>query len=135
MGLPLILFVSANQSQASLFRIHLKQAGYDVFQIARGENILATLKHANPQLAIVDWDLPDMSALAVTRAVRMVPGYARLPIILSGRAISSENKILALEAGADLCLDGIVTPNELVARVRAMLRRVKVPVQVGRAGW
>lgn len=128
MSPPLILFVSANHAQARLFRVHLRQAGYELFQIAQGENILAALKQVNPQLAFVDWDLPDLSALAVTRAVRMDPGYARLPIIICGREISSENKILALEAGADLCLDGVVLPSELAARVRALLRRVKAPM-------
>jgi two-component system, OmpR family, response regulator len=76
-----------------------------------------------PQLVLIDWYLPDLNLLAFIRSIRSQHGFSRLPIILIGRNISCENKILSLEAGVDYCLDGIVYPKELLARMRALLRR------------
>lgn len=123
MSSPVVLIVSANRSQFMPLSIHLKQAGYETLHVAQGESILKMLAQVNPRLLLVDWDLPDLSALAVIRAIRADHRFSGLPVILTGREISAENKILALEAGADLCLEAIVSPREFVARVQALMRR------------
>ncbi len=124
MGQPIVLLISGNRSQTTLLHDHLKAVGYQVFESNRGSNVAELLVQVQPRLAVLDWDLPDLSALAVIRVIRGQPGFTRLPIILIGREISCENRILSLEAGVDFCVDGPIFPKELVARMRALLRRI-----------
>ncbi len=121
---PIILLISENRPKAALIYGCLREAGYQVFEANRGANVPDLLKQVQPQLALLDWDLPDLSALAVIRTIRAQRGFTRMPVILIGSEISCENKVLSLEAGVDFCLDGTVNPKEIVARVRALFRRM-----------
>ena len=121
---PIILLISGDRAQSKQLHSCLESAGYEVRLVNQGEMVLSMLKMVNPQLAIFDWNLPDLNALALTRAIRANQRFAKLPIILLGRDIGSENKILSLEAGVDLCVEGLIAPKEFLARVRALLRRV-----------
>ncbi len=121
---PIVLLISGNQSQTTLLHDQLRAVGYQVFESNHGSNVAELLVQVQPGLAVLDWDLPDLSALAVIRAIRGQLGFTRLPIILIGREISCENKILSLEAGVDFCVDGPIFPKELMARMRALLRRL-----------
>lgn len=122
-----VLIVDGDRHHAQILSEFLEAAGYLVFAAGRGEDTIPMLLQTQPQLVILNWNLADMSALTVTRAIHRDPRFATLPIVLLGREIGGENKVLSLEAGADLCLDGIVPPNELAARLRALLRRVGGP--------
>ncbi len=121
---PVVLLICENRSKATLIHSYLSEVGYQVFEANRGANVPDLLKQVQPQLALLDWDLPDLSVLAVIRTIRAQRAFTRMPIILIGREISCENKILSLEAGVDFCLDGPVYPKEIVARVRALFRRM-----------
>ncbi len=122
---PIVLLIGQNRSQTALIQHHLQEVGYEVVKAEYGNAVPQMLIQVQPQLILLDWNLLDCSALAVIRAVRSQPGFRRLPIILLGREIGCENRILSLEAGVDFCLDGVVYPKEIVARVRALLRRVE----------
>jgi two-component system, OmpR family, phosphate regulon response regulator PhoB len=122
-----ILIISGDLSQSRVIHSCLEKAGFRVVDVSRGENILNMLNQVKPQLALLDWNLPDLSALEVARSIRASRRFEQLPIILTGREISSENKIRSLESGIDICIEGAVFPRELIARVRALLRRVKTP--------
>jgi DNA-binding response OmpR family regulator len=120
---PVALIVGADTVRTALIRKALVEARFEVHETERGDTALAMLGSLAPALMLLDWNLPDMSALAITRAIRRKTGFTRLPVVLTGTSISVENKILALEAGADYCYDGTIYPHELVARIRALLRR------------
>ncbi len=120
---PIILAISPDPTQGARIRQCLESAGYEVLELRRGESVLKALRQVNPQLALLDWDNPGRSALDVTRMIRSSQSFARLPIIMTGMEISGDEKVLALEAGVDLCLDGVLYPREFVARVRSLLRR------------
>lgn len=121
---PMILIVSGDRAQSKRLHSYLEIAGYRVREAEQGEAVMRILSMVNPNLALLDWNLPDLNALAITRAIRTNQRFAKLPIIMMGREIGSENKILSLEAGVDLCIEGMVSPKEFMARVRALLRRV-----------
>ena len=119
----LVLVVTADPIQAALIQKALVEAGFRVRMSARGESALALLAQVVPALVLLDWNLPDMSALSVTRVIRARPGFDRVPVVLTGLKMGTEDKILALEVGVDYCFDGAIYPRELTARVRALLRR------------
>jgi DNA-binding response OmpR family regulator len=118
-----ILIISADCTPWRTVRACLQEAGYRVFAEDYTENVLAVLTRVNPQLVLLDWNLPGSGALAVTRSIREDRRFLRLPIILTGGDMTSDSRIASLDAGADLCLDSSVYPREFVARVRALLRR------------
>ncbi len=118
-----ILAISLEPTQGTRIRQCLESAGYEVLDLGRDENVLNALVQIHPQLALLDWDDPSLKPLDVTRVIRSSHSFARLPIILTGLEISGDDKVTALEAGVDLCVDGVLYPREFVARVRALLRR------------
>ena len=121
-----VLIVYDDPAQTRILQRSLEGAGFQVFSTARGDWAAAMLSQVLPDLLLLDWDIPGLSSLALTRMIRADARFTRLPILMVGRNIRSENKILALEAGADLCLDGGISPRELTARVRALLRRARL---------
>lgn len=120
---PVVLIVGSDLVQTALIRKALVEARFEVHETDRGDTALAMLGSLAPALVLLDCNLPDMSALAITRAIRRKTGFSHLPVVLTGTTISVENKILALEAGVDYCYDGSIFPRELTARIRALLRR------------
>ena len=126
---PRILIVEDEESLATLLRYNLESEGYAVETVARGDEADTRLKEAVPDLLILDWMLPGVSGIELCRRLRGRPETKRLPIlILTARGEESE-RVRGLTTGAD---DYVVKPfsvPELIARVRALLRRVK-PDQV-----
>jgi two-component system phosphate regulon response regulator PhoB len=126
---PRILIVEDEESLALLLRYNLESAGYQVDTVARGDEADTVLRESVPDLLILDWMLPGVSGIELCRRLRTRPATKRLPIlILTARGEESE-RVRGLETGAD---DYVVKPfsvPELVARVEALLRRVK-PEQV-----
>jgi two-component system phosphate regulon response regulator PhoB len=126
---PRILIVEDEESLATLLRYNLESAGYVVETVAHGDEADTRLKESVPDLVILDWMLPGISGIELCRRLRGRPETKRLPIlILTARGEESE-RVRGLATGAD---DYVVKPfsvPELVARVRALLRRVK-PDQV-----
>jgi two-component system phosphate regulon response regulator PhoB len=126
---PRILIVEDEESLATLLRYNLESEGYAVETVARGDEADTRLKEAVPDLLILDWMLPGVSGIELCRRLRGRPETKSLPIlILTARGEESE-RVRGLATGAD---DYVVKPfsvPELIARVRALLRRVK-PDQV-----
>src|SRR5579872_192737 len=124
-----ILVVEDEEALATLLRYNLETQGYDVETIARGDEADTRLKERTPDLVILDWMLPGLSGIELCRRLRARPETRRLPIIiLTARGEESE-RVRGLATGAD---DYIVKPfsvPELLARIRALLRRAK-PGQV-----
>lgn len=120
-----IAVVEDEEALGVLLRYNLEAEGYKVDTIARGDEADLRLKEELPDLLILDWMLPGLSGVELCRRLRMRPESERLPIImLTARGEESE-RVRGLSVGAD---DYVVKPfstPELLARVRAMLRRAK----------
>ncbi|MAU98545.1 MAG: phosphate regulon transcriptional regulatory protein PhoB [Fulvimarina sp.] len=120
-----IAVVEDEEALGVLLRYNLESEGYQVDVIARGDEADLRLKEELPDLLILDWMLPGLSGVELCRRLRQREASERLPIImLTARGEESE-RVRGLSVGAD---DYVVKPfstPELVARVRAMLRRAK----------
>jgi len=120
-----IMIVEDEEPLTLLLRYNLEAEGYAVDTAARGDEAEVKLKEAAPDLVVLDWMLPGMSGIELCRRLRARAETERLPIImLTARGEESE-RIRGLATGAD---DYIVKPfsvPELVARIRALLRRAR----------
>ena len=120
-----VLIVEDEEPLTLLLRYNLEAEGYEVDIAARGDEAEVHLKESPPDLVVLDWMLPGISGIELCRRLRARPETERLPIImLTARGEESE-RIRGLATGAD---DYIVKPfsvPELVARIRALLRRAR----------
>ena len=118
-----ILIVEDEEPLTMLLRYNLEAEGYEVETSGRGDEADTRLKESTPDLIVLDWMLPGLSGIELCRRLRARPETRQLPIImLTARGEESE-KVRGLATGAD---DYIVKPfsvPELLARVRALLRR------------
>jgi len=118
-----ILIIEDEEPLVTLLRYNLEAEGYEVDAAMRGDEADTKLKEATPDLIVLDWMLPGLSGIELCRRLRSRPETKQLPIImLTARGEESE-KVRGLATGAD---DYIVKPfsvPELLARVRALLRR------------
>jgi two-component system, OmpR family, phosphate regulon response regulator PhoB len=121
---PRIAVIEDEEALSVLLRYNLESEGYDVDVILRGDEAEMRLEERLPDLLILDWMLPGVSGIELCRRLRMKPETKRLPIIMLTAREESE-RIRGLATGAD---DYVVKPfstAELMARVKAMLRRAK----------
>ena len=120
-----ILIVEDEEPLTLLLRYNLEAEGYEVDSVARGDEAETRLQEKIPDLVVLDWMLPGISGIELCRRLRARPETRALPVImLTARGEESE-RVRGLVTGAD---DYIVKPfsvPELVARVRALLRRAK----------
>jgi DNA-binding response OmpR family regulator len=120
-----ILIVEDDVDIAQLVARYLQKAGYETDTAASGSDALRALNGAPYGLVVLDLMLPQVDGLEICRRVRADERHASLPIImLTARGDESE-RIVGLELGADDYLAKPFSPNELVARVRALLRRAQ----------
>ncbi|MFN3350608.1 phosphate regulon transcriptional regulator PhoB [Pseudorhodoplanes sp.] len=120
-----ILIVEDEEPLSLLLRYNLETEGYEVETVARGDDADTRLRESTPDLVVLDWMLPGLSGIELCRRLRARPETKSLPIImLTARGEESE-RVRGLSTGAD---DYIVKPfsvPELVARIRALLRRAR----------
>jgi two-component system KDP operon response regulator KdpE len=117
---PRVLIVEDEPALLRALRINLRARGYDVRVASAGREALAEARQRPPDVVVLDLGLPDLDGTEVIRDLR---GWSRAPVIvLSGRA-GSEDKIGALDAGADDYVTKPFDMEELLARLRAALRR------------
>ena len=118
------MVVEDDRDIAELVGRHLERPGFGVELLTAGRDALVAIGKRAPDLVVLDLMLPQVDGLEVCRAVRANEKTATIPIImLTARADESE-RIVGLELGADDYIAKPFSPNELVARVRALLRRV-----------
>ncbi|MGB7537403.1 MAG: response regulator transcription factor [Anaerolineales bacterium] len=130
-----ILVVDDELKITNLVRDYLVRAGFQVLTAADGREALAAARERKPDLLIVDLGLPDIDGLDVTRTLRR---ESAMPMIILTARDEETDKILGLELGADDYMTKPFSPKELVARVRAVLRRSEMaqdsPDELLRAG-
>jgi two-component system alkaline phosphatase synthesis response regulator PhoP len=120
-----ILVVDDDREIVRLLRAYLEQDGYQVLVAYDGETALHILRRERPDLVVLDLMLPDRDGWDVTRIVRGDPGLAATPIIMLTARVEDQDKIVGLELGADDYVTKPFNPREVVARVRAVLRRAQ----------
>src|SRR3954471_719853 len=116
-----ILVVDDEPRIADLARDYLEHAGFGVRIAATGEAALESIRRDHPDLVVLDLGLPGADGLDVTRAIRR---DSMVPVIMLTARDDEVDKLLGLELGADDYVTKPFSPRELVARVRAVLRRV-----------
>jgi DNA-binding response OmpR family regulator len=117
-----ILLVEDEEDIASLVRAYLENDGFRVIWVARGADGVAALEQHEIRLAILDLQLPDADGLDLCRLIRQT---SRLPIVIVTARDEEVDRITGLELGADDYVTKPFSPRELVARVRAVLRRAE----------
>jgi len=117
---PKILVVDDEQRIVRLVRSYLEQAGYAVVEANDGQTALIQVRREKPDLVVLDLGLPGMDGLDVARILRR---ERDTPIIMLTARVEDTDKIVGLELGADDYVTKPFNPRELVARVRAVLRR------------
>ena len=106
----------------------LSEEQFHVSGIENGEDIIGVLKNFAPDIILLDHRLPGKSGVEIVRQVRSYADFRRIPIIMVTGIDGEEEKVAALELGADDYVVKPFLPRELSARIRAVLRRVQDPV-------
>jgi DNA-binding response OmpR family regulator len=119
-----ILIVEDDRDIAELVARHLQKAGFSTEILASGRDALAAIRERPPDLLVLDLMLPHVDGLEICRIVRAHDKTAAIPIIMMTARGEESERIVGLEIGADDYLAKPFSPSELVARVRALLRRV-----------
>jgi len=120
-----ILIVEDDQDIAQLVARYLDKAGYTTEILASGREALRTIGARVPDLLVLDLMLPHVDGLEICRAVRTTEKTAAVPIIMLTARAEESDRIVGLELGADDYLSKPFNPRELVARIRAVLRRTQ----------
>lgn len=115
-----ILIVEDEPELVKVLRSYLEQAGFKVLTAYRGDSGLSSWEHKRPDLVILDLNLPGMDGLDVAREIRR---KADTPLIMITARVEETDRLIGLEIGADDYITKPYSPREVVARVRAVLRR------------
>ncbi len=118
-----ILVVEDESAIAELISLNLRHAGYEVTLAASAEQAQAAVDGVLPDLVLLDWMLPGESGLQLAKRWRTDPRTRELPLILLTARAEEADKVAGLDAGADDYLTKPFSTNELMARIRAVLRR------------
>ncbi|HEY8314121.1 MAG TPA: response regulator [Candidatus Baltobacteraceae bacterium] len=121
-----ILVVDDDRNLRKIITTNLEIAGYDVLSAANGTEALAALDRAQPDLVLLDIMMPVMDGYETARQIRRHPVNAHVPIIMLTAKSEVDDKITGFDAGADDYMTKPFGPQELLARVRAKIRRVEV---------
>jgi two-component system alkaline phosphatase synthesis response regulator PhoP len=120
-----ILVVDDEPRIVEIARDYLQQAGFRALTAGDGDRALAIARAERPSLIVLDLMLPGLDGLDVMRALRRDPALADIPVIILTARVEEADKLVGLELGADDYLTKPFSPRELVARVRAVLRRTE----------
>ena len=127
-----VLVVEDEPAIQELVAINLRHADFLVVRAASAEEAEAAIRLALPDLVVLDWMLPGQSGVALASKLRAAERTRELPIIMLTARVHEDDKVQGLEAGADDYVTKPFSPKELVARIRAVLRR-RAPHLAGEA--
>ena len=125
MAAPSILIVEDEEALAQLLQYNLEKEGYQTTRAADGEEAMLLADESPPDLVLLDWMLPKLSGIEVCRRLRANRKLRNTPIIILTARGEETDRIRGLDTGADDYLVKPISMTELVARVRAVLRRVR----------
>ncbi len=118
-----VLIVEDERDIRDLLVLHLQRDGFEVTSAGSGEEALAQVRQSPPDLLVLDLMLPAMGGLEVCRRLRQEQATATLPILMLTAKADEVDRVVGLELGADDYVVKPFSPKELLARVRAVLRR------------
>jgi DNA-binding response OmpR family regulator len=121
--LPHVLVAEDDPDIGSLLVRYLQKAGFNASLVASGREVVPQLKRNPPDLVLLDLMLPGVDGLQVCRTIRSDAEIALIPIIMLTARAEESDRIVGLELGADDYITKPFSPNEVVARVKALLRR------------
>ena len=124
-GKPRVLIVEDEDAQAEGLRYNFDREGFEVFVATDGDEALLAVEEQQPDLVLLDWMLPGTSGIAVCQRIRARTETRALPIIMLTARGEEGDRIRGLNSGADDYVVKPFSPSELVARVRAVLRRTR----------
>lgn len=122
---PFIVIAEDEKSVAELLRYNLESEGYETAIAGDGDEAMLLLDERIPDLMLLDWMLPKISGIEICRRVRTRLETANLPIIMLTARTEEADRIRGLETGADDYVTKPFSTNELMARVKAVLRRIR----------
>jgi len=122
---PLVMIVEDESALLTVLRYNLEKEGYRVCEATDGEEALTVFAESEPDLLLLDWMLPTMSGIEVCRRIRRKPGNRAVPILMLTARGEEGDKVRGLETGADDYITKPFSVPELMARVKAHLRRVQ----------
>ena len=122
---PLVLIVEDEAPLVTLLRYNLEKEGFAVCSAGDGEEALLQIAENKPDAVLLDWMLPLVSGLEVCRQIRRSPSSRSLPIILLTARGEEADRVRGLDSGADDYIVKPFSPSELVARLRAVIRRAQ----------
>jgi two-component system phosphate regulon response regulator PhoB len=127
-----MLLVEDDAALAELLVFHFKREDFEVTHTPDGEEALLLARESTPDIVLLDWMVEGISGIEVCRRLRRSPETANVPIIMLTARGEEEDRVRGLETGADDYVTKPFSPRELVARVGAVLRRVR-PALAGEA--
>ncbi len=129
--MPTVMVVEDEEALALLLKYNLQKEGYDVVIESRGNRVLGQVEKTCPSVILLDWMLPELSGVEICKLIRSKPDIKNIPIIMLTAKGQEEDKIKGLSAGADDYVTKPFSVPELMARVKANLRRAPqiVPVK------
>jgi two-component system, OmpR family, phosphate regulon response regulator PhoB len=122
---PLVLIVEDESALATMLSYNLEKEGFDVCTASDGEEALIQVAERKPDVVLLDWMLPLVSGIEVCRQIRRAPASRALPIIMLTARGEEGDRVRGLNSGADDYIVKPFSPAELIARVRAVMRRAQ----------
>ena len=120
-----MLLVEDDAALAELLIWHFKREDFEVKQTPDGEEALLLAKEATPDIVLLDWMVEGLSGIEVCRRLRRMPETANVPIIMLTAREAEDDRVRGLDTGADDYLTKPFSPRELLARVAAVMRRIR----------
>lgn len=122
---PSILVVEDEAALVELLRYNLEREGFEVVATPSGEEALLIVEERRVDLILLDWMLPHMSGIEVCRQLRRKPETRNLPVIMLTARGEQADRVRGLDTGADDYITKPFAPEELIARIRAVMRRAR----------
>src|SRR5215471_10799445 len=122
---PLVLVVEDEAPLVTMLRYNLEREGFQVCEAADGEEALVQIAERRPDLVLLDWMLPLVSGIEVCRRIRRASETRSMPVVILTARGEEADRVRGLDSGADDYVVKPFSPSELVARLRAVMRRAQ----------
>ena len=122
-----ILVVEDEEAIRQMLSFNLSRAGYTVTEVETGSDARAAIADAFPDVVLMDWMLPDISGLELTRQLKRDPATREIPIIMLTARAEEDDRVAGLDGGADDYITKPFSARELQSRIKAVMRRYSPP--------
>ena len=119
-----ILLVEDDKDIQEIIEYNFSKEGYEVTKCSDGESAIDLVRHETPDLVILDWMLPNLSGSEILRQIRSSKKLKKIPVIMLTARTEESDKLRAFDTGADDYITKPFSNSELIARTKALLRRV-----------